>query len=203
MRKLTRSLLATTAVAGLLAVPVAGAGAASGSTSTELTLTSAGTLSISVPTNDATTAVNLGSTQVSNGGTLASNGLGEITVADGRTGLVRTVNVTTASGVSTSTSPVAFCQDDDGTVTSGVVCSDTAGESIPLTGAIYNFNSPTTTGDASVAPAAVPGALGTANLALVATAGTFTTKWTPNFDITLLGTEVAGTFYGAVEHSAS
>lgn len=202
MRTLTRRILAAGAVAGLLAVPAASAGAAD--TSTTVTLNSAGTLSITIPgTADAANPVNLGSSNIGNGTTLDTNGLGQVTVSDQRTGLVRTVNVTTSSGVSTSTGAVAFCQDDDGDVTAGVTCSEAAGESITLANAVYNFNTLSTTGDATVTPTAVPGALGTANLALAATAGTFETSWTPNFTVSLLGTEVAGTFYGAVGHSAS
>ena len=201
MRTITRRILAATAVAGLLAIPATSAGAAS--TSTTVTLNSAGTLSITVPSNDVSNPVNLGSTSIGSGTTLESNGLGAVTISDQRTGLVRTVTVTTASGVSTSTGAVAFCQDDDGDVSAGVTCSETAGESITLANAVYNFNTVSSTGDATVTPTATPGALGTATLALAATAGTFESTWTPNFTVSLLGTEIAGTFYGAVEHSAS
>lgn len=207
MRKLTRTTLAATAVAGLLAIPVAGAGAAdaSGDTTVNMTLNSvSGTVSITVPDGGGS-SVDMGdlSTGLATDAALTGN-FGQVTVSDSTQGVVRTATVTTSSGIAGSP-VVGFCQDDDG-LTGGITCSASANTSIPTTAVNYDFAGVTESGVAGVLgdTTEVDGALGVANAVFLATtAGEYTLQWTPSFTVDLLGTEIAGEYYGVIRHEVT
>lgn len=197
MRTLTRRILATGAVAGLLAIPAANAGAAD--TTTSVTLTDDGTLSISVPTGDLDNPVDLGGGAIATGASITTNGLGTVTAADTRTGLLRVTTVDTDTGLDVGTA--AFCQDSDTTDTA-LTCSTDTVEQIPVTNAVYKFG--TVTVVSGEAPATTDGVLGTATAAHASlVSGEQEFYWNPTFDIELLGTELAGTYYGVIQHSIS
>lgn len=203
MRKLTRSILATTAVAGLLAVPVAGAGAASDSTTTQLTLAGVeGTIAVNAPGGDTTTPNDLGSMDIVTGSSATANSLGNVNVADTTTGLLRETVLTVDTGLTDTT--LGFCQDAGGLGDGTIDCSTDPTEQILKANVTYDFNTVAVSGDGTGTVTEADGALGTATATFASlTTGAYELDWTPIISITLLGTEAAGTYYGEIVHSAT
>lgn len=211
MRKLTRSILAATAIVGLLAIPVVGATADDGSTMINMTLTGTeGTVSITVPQDIAEggTPVDLGDKVAGSVSVTETLGqLGTVTVSDSSTGLLRTATVSVDSAL---TDPlVGMCIDDDNTVTGGVIaCSADANTSIPASSVGYSFGTVSTTAGSAAGdltpPIAADAFLNAAELTYATTeAGTYEFSWNPTFSVTLTGNEVAGEYYGLVKHTAT
>jgi hypothetical protein len=163
---------------GFVSLVLFGTGAAAwagpGDTSTTFTLTS-GTLAISVPGS-----ANLGS--FATGSTVVSGSLGGITVNDTRGALVAQWSASVAStdfttGTATSNETVTKA---NVAYTTGVGSSTGTGTFVPV-------------GAASLA---VPGVAGT-----WAGVGNNSTSWNPTVAMTLLGSQVAGTYSGTITHS--
>lgn len=201
----TSKIVATGLAASALLVSLGGsAGAADDTTVVSVSLTAAaGTLSITAPTGTAATPVSLGTVPIgATVGQALTNPLGTITVQDTTTGLLQAATVSTASTLSTASA--SLCQDDDGVVTSGVVCSSDTNKLIPLANLVYTPGTVTTGGSSTGTAVATPGALGTAKVVFTqATPGDYTFSWNPTFALTLTGAEYVGTYYGSVQHSVT
>ena len=167
--------------------------AASGSTDATVTLTSNGSLSVSVP-DSSSAPVDLGSASVpTTTSTWSTSAFGTVTVDDGRSGTL---------GWTATATGTDFCIDSDGT-TDGVQCSSDANQQILATSITYNPGTLSVSlGDASL----LTGTAGTLSAgATVAYTGTgnSTVSWDPTLDFALLATQVAGTYQGTITHNVS
>lgn len=184
-----KALVAATAGIALAGAVASAPAQAAGETAVVLSVTTAGSIGISVP-DGSTTPVSLGS--VAAGSTAAASGaLGTVTVTDTRTGLLD--NDWTASAVST-----ALLLDGN-----TAYATDTQ-RMIPASSLGYTAGTLNTT---SAAAGAVVTALNPATLATSApvvtnvAVGTGTVSWSPKLAVTVLSTVIAGSYKGTVTHS--
>ena len=184
-----KALVAATAGIALAGAVASAPAQAAGETAVVLSVTTAGTIGISVP-DGSTTPVDLG--PVAAGSTAAASGaLGTVTVTDTRTGLLN--NNWTASAVSTNllldgvaanaTDPQKMIPASSLGYTAGTLNTDSA-----ATGAVVTALDPATL--AASAPVVT-------NVAL----GAGTVSWAPALKVTVLPTVIAGAYKGTVTHS--
>lgn len=182
--KLVTLALSATALAGAAVV----APSASADTVSTFSLTgAAATVTLSVPTGDDTTPVDLGSSEA--GGLLHQGQLGAVTVTDERAALVSswTVNVSSTAFDLVGGDPTQATQ------------------TVPVASIGYSSGLPTVSGPGigTFTPLLRP------SLAAVGTPGTWagsgskTASWDPTLSFTLLAGQIAGTYKGTVTHSVT
>jgi hypothetical protein len=174
-----RSRRACAVIVGVVGLVLFGAGAPAwaspGDTNTTFDLTS-GTLAITVPGS-----ASLGS--FATGSTLVSGQLGGITVDDTRAALVAQW---TASVASTD-------------FTTGTA---TANETVSKTNSAYSSGSATSaTGSGTFTTGAAASLLVAGTAGAWAGVGNNSVSWNPTVSMTLLGSQVAGTYSGTITHS--
>lgn len=184
MRSLKIAAAALASVS-LLAIPTL---ASAEDTVATFEVTAAGGLSITVPTGDATTPLNLGS--VAAGSTTFAPQLGAVTVTDTRAALVATwTAAATGTNFDLTTTGADPINDPNQRVAAAAIAYSATpvvelGESTGLTTPSF-------------------GTLATGSTIGFAGSGSNTVSWTPTLTMTLLPTQVAGVYQGTVTHSVS
>lgn len=195
-----RSKIAVATTSGLLAAgALAGLAPAVHATGATITLTSAGTLSISEPSG----TVSLGTTATKIGA-WTSAAFGNVTVTDDRTGLVSVGGLTPNAWTATAT------LSNFPLTTTAPVGATVAQTSILATSMTYNTNASPTVGTGSTAgsvftpvatipvvAAGTPVVVGT-----MASTGPNSQTWSPTVAVALVN-QVAGTYTGTITHSVS
>lgn len=190
-RKIAAAALAGTLLATVFGV--AGATADTGTTDATLTLTSSGTLNVTVP-DSSTSPVSLGSTAVPAAAstyTAAAGTFGAVTVTDGRAGTLGWV--ATATGT-------AFCIDSD-SATTGVQCATDVNQTIPAASVLYTPGAPTVDLGTLSLVAPVAGTLAVGSTVTYTGTGNSDVTWSPKLDFTLTAMQVAGTYRGTITHN--
>lgn len=186
-RKLLALLTASLAVAMLTA-------ATSGSTDATVTLTSNGTLSVTVPDSSAG-PIALGSTAVPTTASVwSTTSFGTVTVDDGRSGTL---------GWTATATGTDFCIDQDG-ATAGVQCHTTdTNQKILNTAVTYKPGTLSVSlGDGTLLTG-TNGTLDVGATVVYTGTGNSSVSWSPTLDFALLGTQVAGTYQGTITHNVS
>ncbi|HZT66164.1 MAG TPA: hypothetical protein VFA11_10285 [Acidimicrobiales bacterium] len=181
---------------GALALAPMAHAAPSGSTVATITLTSTGSLDVSVPAGTTSTPVNLGSTVSTVGSWTAPNSLGAVTVTDSRAGQL--TNNWTATAATTAFNCISGACAGTGM---------TNPTSIPVTAITYNEPvasvSSSGAGTEVFTPVAtVSLATGSAPVGSMVAVGTNTATWSPTLTFLLNG-QVAGTYEGTITHSVA
>lgn len=193
MRRFAYLVAASLGVLALVAGPVSAA-----DTDTTLTLTSSGTLDITVPAS----TVNLGSTAVPAAAdtyTTTAGDFGTVTVTDSRATSILDGNLWQATATGTD-----FCIDQDATAAGTQCHADDLNQKILGSAITYTPGAPTANlGDVSLVTT-TPGTLAVgATVTYTAVSGSSEVSWQPTLAFTLSGTHVAGTYAGTISHSVS
>jgi len=177
---LSTKIAAAAATAGMTVAALLGAAgpAQAGETTTTFSITS-GSLGITVPTS-----ASLGS--VASGALTVSGQLGSVSVADTRGALLNAWTATVGS-------------------TAFVTGTSTAKETVAKTNIAYSSGAATSTSGLGTF---VPGTVATMEVAGTGAAwtgaeGNATAAWNPTLTLTLLSSQVAGTYTGTITHSVA
>lgn len=177
IRRGIAALAASTALAGGIVATALPAGAAPGDTTTTFTIT-AGALTITEPAT-----ANLGSAAA--GSASLAGALGNVTVTDNRGGLLPLWTATVAATDFTTGTATANEKVVKANVSYASGAASQTGLGLPVV----------QTGVALSAPARA--------LNFVGVAGTNSATWNPTLTLTLLSSQVAGTYTGTITHSVA
>lgn len=183
-RRIITTLAALTVAVGLT---TSAHGQTSETTTATFTITSSsGSLGINAPDGTSASPLSLGS--VTAGATTFTPTLGTVTVTDTRAAIV-------ADWTATATGTHFDLQGTTATP------STDANQRVANTAILYTATPTVSSGTGTLTPPS--GTLGVGALTVYAGSGSNTVTWNPTLTMTLLSTQVAGTYKGTITHSVS